>query len=348
MSGPNGVNPSNGLNGQSQARRSDAQLLAAIAGAVVGFLVFKKPLMALVGAAVGYAMASRRPAPPRARTIGDDDFLRAMALIDLMAFIGSAQPAGSGPLDDARRRAMRSYFERDLKLGGAALERAAERIEQVAADPPRTAAIAAAALEGLPRKDRLHALFVLFRVALADMRITPAEEAALAAAARAMELSDAELADMRAWFVFEPVGPESDYRILSLEPGASMDEVKERYREAVRTYHPDRFQHLGAEFAAVAETKFKAIHAAYERLCAAADIGSAAGARRPRAALCANCRTFTARDEANCIRCGAAKLARGSDRRDVLRCAFCTQLNALPDADAGLVRCGNCKVVLVR
>ena len=56
------------------------------------------------------------------------------------------------------------------------------------------------------------------------------------------------------------------YRVLDLEPGASLEEIKRSYRELVRVWHPDRFR-ADATLRAKAEEKSKRINLAYERLC---------------------------------------------------------------------------------
>lgn len=62
------------------------------------------------------------------------------------------------------------------------------------------------------------------------------------------------------------------YRILDVEPGASLDEVKQAYRDQVRVWHPDRFRN-DPKLQAKAQEKLKLINLSYERLCqeAAAD-----------------------------------------------------------------------------
>lgn len=55
------------------------------------------------------------------------------------------------------------------------------------------------------------------------------------------------------------------YRILDLEPGASLEQVKRSYRELVKVWHPDRF--CGdPQLQQKAEEKLKAVNLAYERI----------------------------------------------------------------------------------
>lgn len=59
---------------------------------------------------------------------------------------------------------------------------------------------------------------------------------------------------------------EAHYRTLGLKPGASAEEIKRAYRDLAHKYHPDKVAHMGEEFQALAEEKFKAIQSAYEVL----------------------------------------------------------------------------------
>lgn len=56
------------------------------------------------------------------------------------------------------------------------------------------------------------------------------------------------------------------YRILDLEPGATLAEVKISYRELVKVWHPDRFPN-DPKFQKKGAEKLKQINAAYERIC---------------------------------------------------------------------------------
>ena len=59
---------------------------------------------------------------------------------------------------------------------------------------------------------------------------------------------------------------EDPYQVLGLERGAGQDEIRAAYRRLAAQYHPDKVAHLGDEFQRLAEMKFKAIQAAYDKL----------------------------------------------------------------------------------
>lgn len=52
--------------------------------------------------------------------------------------------------------------------------------------------------------------------------------------------------------------------ILGLKPGKNSDDIKNRYRELVMQYHPDRVAHLGPKLREVAEHEMKEINEAYD------------------------------------------------------------------------------------
>lgn len=57
-----------------------------------------------------------------------------------------------------------------------------------------------------------------------------------------------------------------DYRTLGIAPTATDDEVKRAYRRMAMKYHPDKVATLGEEVRKNAETQFRLINEAYERI----------------------------------------------------------------------------------
>ena len=56
------------------------------------------------------------------------------------------------------------------------------------------------------------------------------------------------------------------YEILELNPGSSLEEVKQAYRDSVSIWHPDRFGGSNPRLIRKAEGKLKEINEAYETL----------------------------------------------------------------------------------
>jgi len=56
------------------------------------------------------------------------------------------------------------------------------------------------------------------------------------------------------------------YKILGIQRGASQEDIKKAYRQLAGKYHPDKVEHLGDEFKALANERFKKIQQAYQEL----------------------------------------------------------------------------------
>jgi DnaJ like chaperone protein len=110
-----------------------------------------------------------------------------------------------------------------------------------------------------------HVLEGLMHVAAADGVLHPKEDEYLKAVAVRFGFSDSEFRFFRARFVKDCDNP---YDVLRLDPKATNEEIKAKYRELVRNNHPDRLMATGvpAEFIDLATRKLAAINAAYETI----------------------------------------------------------------------------------
>jgi uncharacterized membrane protein YkvA (DUF1232 family) len=59
---------------------------------------------------------------------------------------------------------------------------------------------------------------------------------------------------------------EDPYAVLGVEKDADPETCKQAYRNLIKQYHPDRYNHLGPEFEAVAREKTEAVITAYEQI----------------------------------------------------------------------------------
>src|SRR4026208_2427941 len=60
----------------------------------------------------------------------------------------------------------------------------------------------------------------------------------------------------------------ADCRILEVEPGASLEEIRQAYRDQTKVWHPDRFSN-DIRLQKKAEERLKEINLTYQRLCGA-------------------------------------------------------------------------------
>jgi DnaJ like chaperone protein len=105
----------------------------------------------------------------------------------------------------------------------------------------------------------------LFHIACADGILHPAENDFLAEVARIFGLTATQFHALRRVYVRDLDGP---YEVLGVSPDATDAEIKARYRELVKSHHPDRLVSEGVppEFLVSSERCMVAITTAFEEI----------------------------------------------------------------------------------
>ena len=105
----------------------------------------------------------------------------------------------------------------------------------------------------------------LFHIAKADNAFHPGENGFLAKVAAAFGFTPADFARIRARHVDVDDDP---YLILGLGHDSTVDEIRKRYRELVREYHPDRHIAAGVppEMIEIATQRLQKVNEAYDRV----------------------------------------------------------------------------------
>ena len=218
--------------------------VGALVGAGVGFFLGKSLPGLVLGALLGH-LFQKQLVPQKAGSRNPGLALeRATALLRMAVAVARLD----GEISPEEREAIRSYFRRDAGLPPSSLAAIDRMIDASLEEPTTPPSALAREMPALDAADRVHVLFVLFRIAIADRRLQGFEESALLETALDLGLSQADFQGIRAHFVAASAsggGNGDDYSLLGLAPGADLETVKAKYREAVKNYHPDRFQHLG-------------------------------------------------------------------------------------------------------
>ena len=110
---------------------------------------------------------------------------------------------------------------------------------------------------------RLEMVHLLFGLAQADEEIHPVEIDVIRTISGYLGVSAADFESIQAMFVSDTKGA---YKILEVDDSAGEDDVKKAYRKMANKYHPDKVAHLGEDFGAIAEEKFKSINDAYQTI----------------------------------------------------------------------------------
>jgi DnaJ like chaperone protein len=110
---------------------------------------------------------------------------------------------------------------------------------------------------------RLQLLHFLFGIANADGAVHPNEFKVISNIATWIGISTADFESIKSMFVDNL---EACYKILEVDPSASVDEIKKAYRKMAVKYHPDKVSYLGEDIRKAAEEKFQKVNEAYEKI----------------------------------------------------------------------------------
>ncbi|MDO5978726.1 TerB family tellurite resistance protein [Flavivirga spongiicola] len=110
---------------------------------------------------------------------------------------------------------------------------------------------------------RLQLMHFLFGIAKADGTVTEDEERQIYTIAGYLGISSRDYDSIKAMFYNSS---DNAYKILEIDKGATVDDIKKAYRKMAKKYHPDKVIHLGKEHQVGAEEKFRQVQTAYEHL----------------------------------------------------------------------------------
>ena len=108
-------------------------------------------------------------------------------------------------------------------------------------------------------------LDLLFKIAAADGKFHPAEEAALKSVRDIFNVSSQQFEDIKAVY-FKDF--DKYYKMLNCSPESSNEQIKSNYKKLVKEFHPDTIiaKGLPEEFIDFASKRFQEIHESYEKI----------------------------------------------------------------------------------
>jgi DnaJ like chaperone protein len=232
-------------------------------GAGIGYFL-GGPLGAVLGGVIGHYVKDASPgdtllrpeADPRVRQQQQELYFVASLVGILTAMIKA-----DGEVRQEEVRAVRTFFSDRLGYRGESLEIVRELIKRFLREGVDLDSLC---LDFSHRSDyatRLLLVECMLDVALADGRMSPAEEAVFGRTVALLGIAPADIAGLRV-----RARPHADYEVLGVPSSATAEEVKKAYRELVKKYHPDRVSHLGDELRELAKRKFLEVQQAYDRI----------------------------------------------------------------------------------
>ena len=109
-------------------------------------------------------------------------------------------------------------------------------------------------------------LDMIYRIISVDQLITDSELDIANQVAQFLEIPESIHSQIRSPYVQFHSDTDKYYAVLGIKKGVTADELKKAYRQATKTHHPDRVQHLGEDLRLIAEEKIKQINEAYSIL----------------------------------------------------------------------------------
>jgi len=239
-----------------------------IVGGTIG-LALGGPLGAIAGATFGHffdqtkAMTRRGMAGARLSTHEDAQMTFFVAAFSMLAKLVQAD----GRVTEDEIAAIERFMQNDLRLSPSSRRVAIDIFNTAKTSPHTFDDFAVQFYNAFRQRPEILAfmLDILRRVALADRDFSAAEIELIRRAARIFGLPEPDDEPLRS----RPDQADGQhYRILGVEPEASEDEIKGRYRTLVKEFHPDRIASKGLpeEFTDFAENKFREIQEAYEAI----------------------------------------------------------------------------------
>jgi DnaJ like chaperone protein len=236
-------------------------------GGTVGFAM-GGPLGAIAGAVFGHIfdkdeqrvqLLSGR-AGPGAQQAQMVFFLASFSMLAKLASI-------DGKVSEAEMGSVRQFMRQDLRLNPQS-QRAAEEIFQTALRSRQPfEAFAAQFYRQFAAQPQLLELMIdiLLRVSVADGELGEKEEELIFSAVRAFRMDRADYEKIRARHI-SSIG--RSYARLGARRTDSDEEIKRKYRQLVRDYHPDTVSAKGLpdEFVKFANDQFREIQEAYDAI----------------------------------------------------------------------------------
>ena len=113
---------------------------------------------------------------------------------------------------------------------------------------------------------RLQIIHFLFGVASSDREVHQSEINLIKKISGYLNINSYDFQSISSMFLNGDSNASKYYKILEVEEGANLDDIKKSYRKLVMKYHPDKLQGVSEDIIKLANEKFLSIQEAYEKV----------------------------------------------------------------------------------
>ncbi|NQY75126.1 MAG: TerB family tellurite resistance protein [Candidatus Margulisbacteria bacterium] len=174
-----------------------------------------------------------------------------------------------GKIEESEKQLLFAFFAQVLRYGETEMTFVTDIFEKSVAHPHPLEELCIE-LSQFNYESRLLLIDLVYRIAMADHEFHAEENKLIQRMVGLLKINPMDHQSIRARYDLSVQSNQSKkdhhYTILGVKPGASKDDIKKAYKEAIKKNHPDKVHHLGEEFRKVAEEKMREINASYKAL----------------------------------------------------------------------------------
>ena len=120
--------------------------------------------------------------------------------------------------------------------------------------------------QSINHASRLQIIHFLFGVASSDREVHQSEINLIKKISGYLNINSYDFQSISSMFLNGGSNASKYYKILEVEEGANLDDIKKSYRKLVMKYHPDKLQGVSEDIIKLANEKFLSIQEAYEKV----------------------------------------------------------------------------------
>jgi DnaJ like chaperone protein len=242
--------------------------LGKLVGGTLGFAL-GGPLGAIAGAALGHTFDvddGKYHYEDRTHRLSYHEQAQMAFFVGAFSMLGKLAKA-DGRISAEEIQTVENFMVHELNLSSESKRFAAQIFNTAIDSPSNFQDFAAQLYHQFKNQPQLLDLMmdVLLRVSIADGTLSESEERLISSAARIFHFNEHKYKELRSRYALDF---ERYYAVLGTDSSVSDEEIRSRYRNLVKEYHPDRIASKGLpeEFTKLAHDKFREIQEAYEAI----------------------------------------------------------------------------------
>ena len=236
-------------------------------GAILGFILTRKPWGALLGFFIGSMIDSAQVTVKKGSasfggaSTGTDPRFGVQDFSESLLLLSAAVMKSDGATMRSELEYVKRFFAR--QFGEQQATQDMLRLREILKREIPLYEVCVQIKQFMPLASRMQLIHYLYGLSNADGHLHPAEITVIEQIGHYLGISSAEMNSMKAMYYRDA---QSDYKILEIDERATDEEVKKAYRKMAVKFHPDKVAQEGEAVQRAATEKFKKVQEAYENI----------------------------------------------------------------------------------